>query len=377
MQAPDVIALDVDMTDPSPPPVVPVKPPVHWLAIVVRVLVVLVAVATVWVFATRWNMWSGAATRQRTDDAYLESDVVPLSARVAGHVRVVNVGDFQRVRKGDVVVALANEDYRAQVEQAEAALAQSTAQIDVLVRQRDQQGATISASVAGVTSADAGAKLNKLEVERQRNLFAQGHFASRQAVDQAEASDRQASAAHVQSLAQEMAARKVLGTLDAQIAAARAAQAEQKAELDLARINFGYTEIRSPIDGMVGQRQVRPGQYVGVGTQVITVVALPNVWVVANYKETQMTHVRSNQSASISVDAFPGRTFHGHVDSWSPASGARFSLLPPDNATGNFTKVIQRLAVKIVLDDIPTDGSASLRPGMSVIATIDTRSGGG
>ncbi|UPG92721.1 HlyD family secretion protein [Luteibacter aegosomatissinici] len=356
-------------------PSVPSGLPYRWVATGVRILVVLLGVATVWVFATRWNMWSGAAARQRTDDAYLESDVIPLSARVAGYVRTVNVGDFQRVRRGDVLAALVNDDYRAQVAQALASLQQSEAQIAILERQRDQQVATIAASTAGVASAVASARLYKLEVARQRNLFVQGHFASRQAVDQAEASDLQATAAHTQSVAQESAARKVLGTLDAQIAAARASQAAQRAVLELARINLGYTEIRAPVDGMVGQRQVRPGQYVGVGAQVISVVALPNVWVIANYKETQMTNIRRNQPAKVTVDAFPGRVFHGHVDSWSPASGARFSLLPPDNATGNFTKVIQRLAVKIVLDDVPAAGQVLLRPGMSVIATIDTDAG--
>lgn len=360
------------MNLPAPDSATPPPPATRWVAIGVRVLIVVVAIATVWIFASRWNMWSGAAARQRTDDAYLESDVVPLSAHVPGYVKAVHVGDFQRVRKGDVVVTLASEDYEALVAQAEGAYAQGLAQIAVLERQRDQQGATISATVASVTSANAGARLNKLEVTRQRNLFSTGHFASRQAVDQAEASDEQATAAHAQSLAQESAARKALGTLDAQLAAAHASLASEKAAVDLAHINLGYTQIRAPTDGVVGLRQVRPGQYVGTGTQVISVVALPDVWVVANYKETQLTRVRVNQPAKVSVDAFPGKVFHGHVDSWSPASGARFSLLPPDNATGNFTKVIQRLAVKIVLDDVPADSRPLLRPGMSVIATIDT-----
>ncbi len=143
--------------------------------------------------------------------------------------------------------------------------------------------------------------------------------------------------------------------------------------MNLAQIALGYTRIVAPVDGMVGRRQVLTGQYVSVGTQLISIVPLPNVWVIANYKETQMTHVRIGQRARVTVDAFPSIVLRGQVDSWSPASGAQFSLLPPDNATGNFTKVVQRIPVKIVLDLEPSLGTL-LRPGMSVIATIDTSS---
>jgi membrane fusion protein, multidrug efflux system len=147
----------------------------------------------------------------------------------------------------------------------------------------------------------------------------------------------------------------------------------QKTARDLASINLGYTRIVAPVDGMVRERRVRPGQYLSVGTQVISLVPLPNVWVIANYKETQMTNIRVGQTARVTVDAFPGKVLRGRVDSWSPASGAEFALLPPDNATGNFTKVVQRIPVKIVLD---ADSSLAdlLRPGMSVIATADTDS---
>ena len=160
--------------------------------------------------------------------------------------------------------------------------------------------------------------------------------------------------------------------LDSQEPQARATLKAQQATYDLAAINLGYTRITAPVDGMVGQRQVQNGQYLSVGTQVISIVPLPHVWVVANYKETQMTQVRIGQPARVTVDAFPGAVLHGHVDSWSPASGAQFSLLPPDNATGNFTKVVQRIPVKIVLDPNPAVDNL-LRPGMSVIATIDTK----
>jgi biotin carboxyl carrier protein len=165
--------------------------------------------------------------------------------------------------------------------------------------------------------------------------------------------------------------RQQVNVLDSQIKQAQATLKAQQAARDLAQINLGYTRITAPVDGMVGQRQVRPGQYVSLGTQVISLVPLPKVWVIANYKETQMTRIRVGQAARVTVDTFPGAILRGHVDSWSPASGAQFSLLPPDNATGNFTKVVQRIPVKIVLDPDPAIDDL-LRPGMSVIATIDT-----
>jgi membrane fusion protein (multidrug efflux system) len=150
------------------------------------------------------------------------------------------------------------------------------------------------------------------------------------------------------------------------------AVAAQRAALDLAKINLGYTTITATQDGVIGQRQVKPGQLVGVGSQITTLAPLPNVWVIANYKETQLTHVAPGQKAEIAVDTFPGHTLRGHVLALAPASGAQFALLPPDNATGNFTKVVQRIAVKIVIDD--ADGLADrLVPGMSVEARVDAR----
>jgi membrane fusion protein (multidrug efflux system) len=346
----------------------------HW-RLLARCSVVVLAAATIWVFADNWNFWTGLKTLQTTDDAYLESNVIPLSARVSGLVSEVPVQDYQHVHRHDVLVQLFDGDYQAQVDQAKAGLEKSLAQISVLERQRAQQDATINAGSAGVAAAAASAQLRKLEAARQHDLFARGNFASQQAVDQADASDKQASAGHAQQQAQLMAVRRALDTIDSQIVVAQADVASQRAALDLARINLEYTRIRSPVDGVVGARQVRAGQYLGVGAQVITVVSLPEVWVVANFKETQMTHVRKMQKATVEIDAFPGTVFHGHVDSWAPGSGSRFALLPPDNATGNFTKVIQRVAVKIVLDDLSDDASASLlRPGLSVIASIDTSS---
>ncbi|MDB6145180.1 MAG: Membrane fusion protein multidrug efflux system [Pseudomonas sp.] len=338
-----------------------------------RFAVVLLAVATLWIFATRWDFWTGLATVQTTDDAYLESSVIPLSARVSGLVSDVPINDFQVVHRNDVLVQLFDGDYQALVAQARAALDKSLAQVAVLEKQRIQQDSTINATAAGVTAAAAGAQLRRLEAGRQHDLFSRGHYASQQAVDQADAVDKQAAAGQVQQQAQLSATKRAQDTLTSQVAVAQADVASQRAALALSLINLEYTKIRAPIDGVVGTRQVRAGQYLGVGAQVITVVGLPEMWVIANFKETQMTRIRPMQKANFEIDAFPGTVFHGHVDSWAPGSGSRFALLPPDNATGNFTKVIQRVAVKIVLDDVSKESAVTLlRPGLSVVASIDT-----
>jgi membrane fusion protein, multidrug efflux system len=340
---------------------------------ILRLTVLLAAIALIVIVATRFDRWTSSNRYHSTDDAYLESDVTPLAAHVPGYVRSVAVGDFDAVRKGQLLVQLDDADYRAQVAEAEAAANASKSALNVLMRQRDQQGANVEALRASVESARATVHLNRADLGRQQRLYAQGKYASAQAVDQAVAADQQAGAMLSQQRAQVVAAERQLATIDAQIEQAQAALMQQQAAADLARINLGYTRIVAPADGRVGIRRVRDGQYVSAGTQLIDHVALPNVWVVANFRETQMANIREGQPARIKVDAFPQLALEGHVDGWSPASGARFALLPPDNATGNFTKVVQRLPVKIVLDSASNEQvRALLRPGMSVVATIDT-----
>ena len=179
----------------------------------------------------------------------------------------------------------------------------------------------------------------------------------------------------LQNRAQVLAAERQLTVLDAQIVQGEATIAAQRAALEAANLNVGYTAITATQDGVLGQRQVKPGQWVGVGSQITTLTPLPNLWVIANYKETQLTHMAVGQKAEIIVDTFPGHVLRGHVLAFAPASGAVFALLPPDNATGNFTKVVQRIAVKIVVDDAA--GLAErLVPGMSVEAKVDARDGG-
>ena len=344
-------------------------------AAIARLAVVLLAIAGAYVVATRWNTWTGAASAQTTDDAYLAADLTPLAARVAGYIRSVPVGDYQRVRKGDLLVELVADDYQARVHQAEGSIATTQGRIMELQASKRLQVTRIEGAAAQIAAAMAILTRNRLEAERQRTLIASGVTGTRQAVERADADAKQAAATLAGNQADLAAAREQLSILDAQIKQQEGTLDTNRAQLDLASIDLGYTRITAPVDGEVGSRQVRPGQYVSVGAQVIALVPLPNVWVVANYKETQLTRVRAGQRASVAVDTFPGRVLRGHVDSVSPGSGSQFSLLPPDNATGNFTKVVQRIPVKIVLDN--AGGLADLlRPGMSVVATIHTHDGG-
>jgi len=338
-----------------------------------RLFVLLLIGGLVIVVAREWDWWIGSAVHQSTDDAYLKADLTPLAAKVPGYVRRVPVQDFQTAKTGDLLVEIVDDDYRAAVEQAQANVAAARAAIDNIEQQRLLQEDVVKQAEAQVDATQADATRYHLEAVRQQTLLKEGLAGTRQITEQAVDNEQRMEATLALHRAQLEQQRQQFNVLESQRKQAHAALNAAQAARDLAEINLGYTRITSPVDGMVSERQVRPGQYVSVGTQVISVVPLPNVWVVANYKETQMTHIRIGQTARVTVDAFPGVVLHGHVDSWSPASGAQFSLLPPDNATGNFTKVVQRIPVKIVLDPDPTLGDL-LRPGMSVIATVDTDS---
>jgi membrane fusion protein, multidrug efflux system len=355
-------------------------PPAHeathrhfpWRGIGIRLFILLLAGGLVAVVATEWNWWVGSARWQTTDDAYLTADLTPLAAKVPGYVRRVVVHDFQKVKAGDLLVEIVDDDYRAQVAQAEGNVASAQATAETIVQQKQLQAASIAEAEATIHASEADLTRYHLETVRQEALLATGIAGTHQIVEQAVDNEQRSAATVAVNRAKLTQQVEQLNVLNSQERQARATIAVQQAAADLARINLGYTRIVAPVDGMVGQRQVQDGQFVSAGTQVISLVPLPNVWVIANYKETQMTRVRLGQPVRVTIDAFPGVVLHGHVDSWSPASGAQFSLLPPDNATGNFTKVVQRIPVKIVLDPDPAIDDL-LRPGMSVIPTIDTQ----
>jgi membrane fusion protein, multidrug efflux system len=338
-----------------------------------RILVFIVAISIVIVVSTNWSRWEGGAGWQKTNDAYLQADLTPISAKVAGYVRELPIQDYQRVRKGQVLAQLVDVDYRAAVAQAEASVASATAQSQALRAQHELQLANVQAARAVVASTTASDEQNGRDLARQRRLLQTGS-SSTEASERLETTRAQLQAQLAQNRAQATAAERQLAVLTAQLAQSDAAIASARAALETAKLNLGYTTITATQDGVIGQRQVKPGQLVGVGSQITTLTPLPEVWVIANYKETQLTHMAVGQKAEITVDTFPGHTLRGHVLAFAPASGAEFALLPPDNATGNFTKIVQRISVKIVIDD--ADGLADrLVPGMSVEAKVNARDG--
>lgn len=354
----------------SPPP-----PPRSKLAICFgifwRLLSFVLAAAIIYVCFTQWNRWEGEQRYQVTDDAYLQTNLTPLAAQVAGYIATVPVQDYEAVKAGQVIATIEDDTYTAAVARAQAGLAQAEAALTETEAQRPLLEANLHAAQAIVAQTSASLSQNGRDVARQRQLMTSGST-SRSDLEQFQTT-RAVTAAKLQQVqAQADAVQKQIDLLAAQEKQAQANIAAAQAALRLAQINLGYTRITAPNNGVIGTRQVLPGQYVGPGAQITTLTELPLIWVMANYKETQLTHVVVGDSASITVDTFPGRTLTGKVIAISPASGSEFALLPPDNATGNFTKIVQRITVKIAVTD--ADGlAARLRAGMSAIPTIDTQ----
>ena len=342
----------------------------------------LATVAVLLAFAIHWALVGRYLVG--TDDAYVRADVATISPRVAGYLSEVDVADNQRVRVGQVLARIDDKDYRARVDQAQAVLQAALA--DLAARQADvanveagidQQRSIVAQDIAEIRAKAATAHLAALEYRRQQALNRQ-QVTSAQLVEAAGASAESSSAQVVSSRAAAEAAKARLPMLASQVRSAKAgvlkaqaAVAQAKAALALSQIDLGRSVVRAPIAGIVGQRTLRIGQYVEVGAPLLAIVP-PRAYVVANYKETQINHVKAGQPASIKIDAFGGATLRGRVDSIAPASGAEFALLPPDNATGNFTKIVQRMPIRITVD--PDQPRASeLRPGLSVVTTIDTK----
>ena len=455
----DVATAEGNATGPGPTPgnvttgnQTPTKRPLTFRKIVPLLVLALAAVILFGV-AGGWSRWVGSGT-QKTDDAILRADITPLSTRVSGTVVQVAVADYQPVKAGDLLVQLKDDDFKAQVAQAEAGVAAAQAALESNSKQKDLQNsrivqaqagiqaasaeiaqatATIQAAQADVANAEAGvdaaqakipdaqaavtaaqadANRTLLERKRQEALLELGST-TKQRLEQVVA-DQERFAAILDSRKAELAqTRALLESRRAELSKARAqvsvrqseqqraraqmsgrsaeddAQIKQRAVLDaqelqlradlnakqeqlkVAQTNLEYTKIVAPTDGIVGERKVRIGQLVSPGTQVISLVE-NTIWVQANYKETQLTNVSKGDAAEITVDTFPGITLKGHVEEIAPASGSQFALLPPDNATGNYTKIVQRIPVKIALEPNPALAE-KLRPGMSVTAEIRTK----
>jgi membrane fusion protein (multidrug efflux system) len=360
----------------GPPAAASAKPSLpaygFWGRVTIPLLAVIVALAFVALATSRWNEWTGAAKIQETDDAYVRADLTRLSSRVAGEVLTVAVDDFQHVKAGELLVQIDPADYQAVVDQAEAGVIGAQAALDNLANQIELQYATIAQAEAARLSAEAIEVETREENERQQSLE-HTDAGTRQRLEQATAAYAKAQADVRASRAVVAAQRHQLEVLQGNKKQRAADVGAAKATLDAAKLKLGYTHVMAPFDGVTSERQVQPGDYVNIGTNLINVVPLPNVYVIANYKETQLTHVRPGQPVAIRVDTFPGEALHGTVERIAPASGSQFALLPPDNATGNFTKVVQRIPVRIMLDkDQPL--MERLLPGMSVVTSIDTGS---
>jgi membrane fusion protein (multidrug efflux system) len=390
----------VNAAAPAPagkPEPAPAKPSRRWQKYLTPVVVVLLAIAVVATVTRNWNAWEGGRVEQVTDDAYVRGDLTPLSTKVAGIVKDVKVSDFQQVHKGDLLVELQDDDFKAQVAQANAAVEAAKAALVNNRRQRELQDTRIQKAFAGIdqakaqiAAAQAGKEATwadvvrtRAERNRQEGLI-QTQSTTSQKVEQAVADEQRNIAQAASRDADLEQARTSLRTNEINVETERRSKAvlesqdlllladlhAKEAALAVAQVNLDYTKIYSPGDGRVGERQVRPGQLVSPGTQVLTFVDKIQ-WVQANYRETQLTNLKIGDPAEIRIDAYPGQAIHGRVIEIAPASGSQFALLPPDNATGNYTKVVQRVQVKIVLDN--SDLASKLRPGLSVIATIRTR----
>ena len=366
-------------------------------SLIIPLIVLLAAAGLLFGIAGHLTGWQGNRPDQETDDAYLKADMTPLSTRISGTIHKVNVNDYQNVKAGQTLIELDDDDYRATLTQAQAALAASEASLADNQAAKKIQDAQIDAAKAGTVQADAAINAAKAgvasvspeldraltELHRQQALFdskaathqqletataQQGQL--RGAVDAKKADLARAEGALTASQSQLEAAKRQREALDTKDDVYKADIEAKKAAIVVAQVNLAYTRIAAPTDGTVGERRALAGQLVAPGTQVISLVQ-SEVWVQANFKETQLTNMRVGNTADVQIDTFPDRVFHGKVEQLSPASGSQFALLPPDNATGNFTKVVQRVPIKIVF--FPGQPYLDrLRPGFSAVVTVHT-----
>jgi membrane fusion protein, multidrug efflux system len=319
------------------------------------------------------HYWTVGRFEVSTDDAYVQADNTTIAPKVPGYIGAVLVGDNEHVNAGQVLARIDDRDFRVALDQAKADVAAARSSIANKQAALDAQQSIIAAARATIGVDEANQTFAQQEDDRYAKLAATG-YGSVQNAQQAASRIAAARASLMRDTASLSTAIKQVDVLQAELDQAQAALARDEAVQRQAELNLSYTTIISPVDGVVGNRTLRVGQYVQAGTQLMAVVPTDGSYIVANYKETQLTHVRAGQPVQIRVDMFPGTVLRGHVDSLAPASGQEFALLPPDNATGNFTKVVQRIPVKITLDA----GNAlagELRPGMSVYPTVATKRG--
>jgi membrane fusion protein (multidrug efflux system) len=315
--------------------------------------------------------WTAGQYLVSTDDAYVDAHSAIISPKISGYISDVAVNDNQPVKAGDVVVRIDPRDYQTALDHARADVAAAQAAIDTLNQQIAQQHLVVEQARQQVASDQAALVYSQQDFQRYTDLEHTG-YGTVQRAQQAHSDIVQKQAKLDSDKSGVASAEKQIAVLQAQLDQARASLAQQQASEHQAELNLSYTTITAPVDGTVGVRNIQVGQYVQPGTQLMAVVPLQSIYITANYMETQLTHVHAGQPVTINIDTFDGTVVHGHVESLAPASGQQFALLPPDNATGNFTKIVQRIPVKIDVDaNDPLAGR--LRPGMSVEPTIDTK----
>src|SRR6185437_743234 len=330
-----------------------------------------VAIGTAGAAGFGYRYWSVGRFLESTNDAYVKADSTTIAPRISGYVAEVLVDDNQQVKAGQVMARIDPRDLQTALDQATADVANAQADIGNIDAQIALQRSLIAQADATIAADQAALAYAKQEVDRNHRMVNSGAVTVK-STQQSESDYQQKSALLRRDQAALVAAQQQSTVLETERNKAETQLQHNQAVRQQAELNLGYATIPSPIDGTVGARSLRVGQYVQAGTQLMAVVPLHSVYVVANFKETQLTDVRNGQPAEIAIDSFPGVKLTGHVDSLAPASGLEFALLPPDNATGNFTKIVQRIPVKIVLDR-DTALAGLLRPGMSVESTIDTK----
>jgi membrane fusion protein, multidrug efflux system len=328
-----------------------------------------IVLAGVLAYGAHW--WTAGRFIQDTDDAYVGGDVTVIGSKVSGYIQTVAVTDNQSVHKGDLLVRIDDRDYRAAAAKADAAVAAQEAALRNLDAVAALQQSVIHQAEAGKAAADAEAQRARLDDTRYGDLVSRSAV-SVEAAQRARAAAQTAAADTQKAGAAVEAARRQLDVIATQKHQAEAALAQAHAQADSAHLDLSYTEVRAPVDGTIGNRRARVGAFVNASSPMLAVVPAHGLWVDANFKEDQLARMQVGQGVEVRADVLPGHPFHGHIASLAPATGAQFSVLPPENATGNFTKIVQRVPVRVVLDG--KDGDLGLlRPGLSVTATVDTK----
>ena len=320
-------------------------------------------------YGAHW--WTAGRFIEETDDAYVGGDVTVIGSKVPGYIAAIKVTDNQAVKQGELLIKIDDRDYRAAVAKAEAAVEAQQAALANLDAVANLQKSVIAQAVAGRSAAQAEATRSQLDDQRYQALAGRSAV-SIESAQRAQADARTARAGTDRASAAVDAAERQIDVISTQKKQVEAALAQAMAEAETARLNLSYTELRAPVDGTIGNRRARVGTYAAAGSQMLVVVPAHGLWVDANFKEDQLARMKVGQAVDVRADVLPGRAFRGHVQSLAPATGAQFSILPPENATGNFTKVVQRVPIRVLLDGADGDLGV-LRPGLSVTATIDTR----